>query len=124
MEFKCKNCLEAYEVTQEHAGMEFVDLNLRGEVAVSNPIKLIWLAVTHGTGGAKPFFFKDMVELFRQFTEKKTIKKPTKEDVEGWMSRYPSGSDPRIIKLREENRERIIKVILDKIDRGENKKNR
>ncbi len=103
----------------DHAGMEFVDLNLRGEVAISNPIKLIWLAVTHGTGGAKPYFFKDMVELFRQFTEKIKLKKPSREDVENWMTRYPSGNDPRIIKLREENRERIIKVIIDKIDKGE-----
>jgi lysine 2,3-aminomutase len=41
----------------DNAGKKYVDLNLRGEVAVSNPIKLIWLAVNHGTGGAKPFFF-------------------------------------------------------------------
>jgi len=100
----------------DHAGMEFKDLNLRGEVAVSNPIKLIWLAVTYGTGGAKPYFFKDMVELFRQFSGKKEVKKPDKKEVEEWMERYPSGSDPRIIKLREENRERIIKIIIEEID--------
>ena len=35
------------------------------------------------------------------------------------MERYPSGLDPRIIKLREENRERILKVIIGKIDKGE-----
>jgi hypothetical protein len=27
----------------------------------SNRIKAIWLAVTHGTGGAKPFFFEDLL---------------------------------------------------------------
>jgi len=35
------------------------------------------------------------------------------------MKRYPSGLDPRIIKLREENRDRILKIIIRKIDRGE-----
>lgn len=35
------------------------------------------------------------------------------------MARWPSGLDTRIIKLREENRERIIKTLIDKIDRGE-----
>ena len=33
----------------DNAGREFEDQNLRGEKAISNPIHLIWLAVTHGT---------------------------------------------------------------------------
>jgi len=103
----------------DNAGREFDDLNLRGEKAVSNPIKLIWLAVTYGTGGAKPYFFKDMLQLFRQFTGKNKRKFPDKEKVEEWMSRWCSGLDPRIIKLREENRERILKIIIEKIDSGE-----
>ncbi|MDL1976178.1 MAG: glucose-6-phosphate isomerase [Deltaproteobacteria bacterium] len=50
----------------DHAGNEYADLNLRGEIAVSNPLRLIWLAVNKGTGGAKPDFFIDMIMLFRQ----------------------------------------------------------
>jgi lysine 2,3-aminomutase len=50
----------------EHAGIEYPDPNLRGEIAVSNPIRFIWLAVIKGTGGAKPEFFIDMIQLFRQ----------------------------------------------------------
>jgi len=103
----------------DNAGREFDDLNLRGEKAVSNPVKLIWLAVTAGTGGAKPYFFKDMLQLFRQFTGKSKRKFPDKEKIEEWMSRWCSGHDPRIIKLREENRERILKIIIEKIDKGE-----
>ena len=45
----------------DHAGREFEDQNLRGEMAISNPITLIWLAVNYGTGGAKPYFFMDML---------------------------------------------------------------
>ncbi|MCD4679602.1 MAG: KamA family protein, partial [Bacteroidales bacterium] len=103
----------------DNAGREFDDLNLRGEKAISNPMKLIWLAVTFGTGGAKPYFFKDMLQLFRQFSAKSKRKFPTKEKIEEWMSRWCSGLDPRIIKLREENRERILKIIIEKIDKGE-----
>jgi lysine 2,3-aminomutase len=103
----------------DNAGHEFKDLNLRGEIAVSNPIKLIWLAVTYGTGGAKPFFFEDMLHLFRQFAGKNKRFIPSKDTVQQWMDRYPSGLDPRIIKLREENRDRIISIILKKIDKGE-----
>ena len=103
----------------DNAGREFDDLNLRGEKAVSNPIALIWLAVNFGTGGAKPFFFEDMLQLFRQFTGKLKREIPSKEQVEQWMSRWSNGLDPRITKLREENRERILKIIIDKIDSGD-----
>jgi lysine 2,3-aminomutase len=103
----------------DNAGRAFEDLNLRGEMAISNPIHLIWLAVTHGTGGAKPYFFKDMLMLFRQFTGAYKRETPDKEKVEMWMDRWCSGLDPRIIKLREENRERILKILIEKIDAGE-----
>jgi len=103
----------------DNAGREFEDPNLRGEIAVSNPVKLLWLAVNKGTGGAKPYFFEDMLHLFRQFTGKETHNPPTREQMLSWMDRYPSGLDPRIIKLREENRDRIIDQLIDMIDAGE-----
>ncbi|MDY7107633.1 MAG: KamA family protein [Planctomycetota bacterium] len=103
----------------DYADREYVDLNLRGELAVSSPIKLIWLAASKGTGGAKPDFFEDMVQLFRQFSGRVKRQMPAREEVEQWMARYPSGLDPRIIRLREENRERILGEIIDGMDRGE-----
>ncbi len=99
----------------KNAGKEYPDLNLRGEIAVSNPVKLIWMAVHKGTGGAKPDFFKDMIELFRQLRGESKPFDPGREKVLEWMDRYPSGLDPRIIKLREENRERILKIIIHRI---------
>jgi lysine 2,3-aminomutase len=103
----------------DNAGREFDDLNLRGEIAVSNPIKLIWLAVNRGTGGAKPYFFEDMLQLFRQFRGVLKRELPSRGTVKEWMERFPSGLDPRIVKLREENRDRIIKILIDKMDKGE-----
>lgn len=103
----------------DNAGMRYRDLNLHGEVAVNNPMKMIWLAANHGTGGAKPPFFIDMIHLFRQLKEKEEMKKPDLAQLEKWMERFPSGTDPRIIKLREENRDRILHIIIDKIDSGE-----
>jgi len=108
----------------DNAGREFDDLNLREEKAISNPIHLIWLAVTHGTGGAKPYFFQDMLMLFRQFSGDYKRDFPSREKVEEWMDRWPSGLDPRIIKLREENRERILKTIIQRIDKGQIKDSR
>ncbi len=103
----------------EHAGKQYPDLNLRGEIAVSNPLKLIWLAVNRGTGGAKPDFFKDMIQLFRQLRGESRQKIPGKEEVLDWMERYPSGLDPRIVMLREENRDRILRIIIRKIENQE-----
>lgn len=103
----------------DNAGREFDDLNLHGEKAVSNPIKLIWLATSSGTGGAKPYFFADMLYLFRQFRGTYTRDFPTKDTVEEWMNRWCTGLDPRIIRLREENRERIIKILIEKITNKE-----
>ncbi len=108
----------------DNAGREFPDLNLKGDIAVSNPIKMIWLAVTHGTGGAKPFFFEDMVQLFRQFSGRTTRSMPGREKVEEFMERWPSGLDPRIIRLREENRDRILNIIIERIEQGDIKSER
>ncbi|MCK4749298.1 MAG: hypothetical protein KAT15_19730, partial [Bacteroidales bacterium] len=108
----------------DHAGKEYPDLNLRGEIAVSNPLRLIWLAVNKGTGGAKPDFFVDMIMLFRQLRGESKQQAFTLERLNGWMDRFPSGLDPRIVQVREENRQRIIRVLLKHIDNGQVKSNR
>jgi len=103
----------------DHAGIEYPDPNLRGEIAVSNPIRFIWLAVIKGTGGAKPEFFIDMIELFRQLRGESNQVIPDRDAVKKWMDMYSSGLDPRIVELRKENKERIIKLLIAKIDSGE-----
>lgn len=101
------------------AGRELEDLNLRGTFVVNNPIVLLWYAAAKGTGGATPPFFEDMIHLFRQFSGKETQTIPTRKTVEAWMDRYPTGLDPRIIKIREENQTRILKIIINRIESGD-----
>ncbi len=102
-----------------NAGKEFEDLNLKKKSAINNPIKMIWLAIKFGTGGAKPFFFEDTIQLFRQLKGKTQRTLPSKTQVENWMSRWPSGLDPRILPLLEENKNRILNRIIDQIENGE-----
>ena len=102
----------------DNAGRIFEDLNIRGEIAVSNPIKMIWLAVNQGTGGAKPYFFEDMIQLFMQLRGESLPRKIDGEQVKKWMERFPNGLDPRIVELRQENRDRIIKLFIKKMDGG------
>jgi len=101
----------------KHSGEIYIDMNLGGEYAVTNPFKFLWLAVNKGTGGAKPDFFIDMIELFRQFRGLKSFKRTNKKKVENWMKRYYTGLNKTIIKQREKNRERIIKVLIKNIDK-------
>ena len=108
----------------DHAGKEYPDQNLHGEIAVSNPLRLIWLAVTRGSGGAKPDFFVDMIMLFRQLRGDSNPPEFSRDRVQEWMDRFPSGLDPRIVKLREENRQRIIEILRDHISSGKIKSRR
>ncbi|HYW95816.1 MAG TPA: KamA family protein, partial [Bacteroidales bacterium] len=103
----------------DYAGLELPDLNLHGEIAVSNPLRLLWLAVNKGTGGAKPDFFIDIIELFRQLNGTNTQVLPDEKEMKHWMDRYPDGLDPRIIQLRKENRDRILQVLVRKMETGD-----
>jgi lysine 2,3-aminomutase len=103
----------------KHAGQRYNDKNLRNELVGNNPIKYIWMAIKYGTGGAKEDFFLDMLHLFRQFSGKTQKPITSREDIEKWMEKHPTGLDPKIIKIREENRDRIINILIKKIDEKE-----
>ncbi len=102
-----------------HAGEEYPDQNIGGEIAITNPIKMLWLATNFGTGGAKASFFIDMLKLFQQLNGKLERELPSKKAVENWMERFPAGTEPKIIELRKTNRTRIIKLLIEKIDHAE-----
>jgi len=102
----------------DNADRDFVDLNRRGEIVRTSPFKLLWLAYKDGSGGATTNFFVDMLQLFRQFEGKCNRMLPSKEKILEWMDRYPSGLDERIIEIREKNKNRILKIILRKMETG------
>jgi lysine 2,3-aminomutase len=108
----------------DNAGREFENLNRRGRTSVNHPFKQIWLAVHYGRGGGKPQFFEDMIQLFRQYSGKSKRIIPSKKKVLAWMKKHPSGLDPEIIKIRLENRNRILNIIIDRINSGEIKSKR
>ncbi len=99
-------------------GAEYPDQNIHGEKAISTPVKTMWLATHFGTGGARPAFFTDMLQLFRQLNGKLKNEKPHKKEIKQWMGRYPAGIDPDIAELRKKNRQRIIQTLIKKMDQG------
>ncbi|NOR74626.1 MAG: hypothetical protein GQ525_05660 [Draconibacterium sp.] len=65
---------------------------------------MLWLATNFETGGAKAAFFIDMLKFFQQLNGKLQRELPTKKMVENWMARFPAGTEPKIIELRNTNR--------------------
>ena len=51
----------------DHAGETFEDPNVKiRKATVNEPVKLLWLAINFGTGGAKPDFFEDLLHLLHR----------------------------------------------------------
>ncbi|MBU0608573.1 MAG: hypothetical protein KKI08_11855 [Armatimonadetes bacterium] len=100
----------------DSAGEHFHDLNLHGDYAYSHPIRLLWLAARFQSGGGKPDFFQDWLHLMRQYTGRDRRGVPSRSRVEAWMARHPSGIEPEVAALRAGNRDRILRVLIEKID--------
>lgn len=103
----------------DHEGMEYVDPNRRGERYYNHSFRILWLAARYGKGGAKPAFFEDMLHLFRQANGKFQRNIPDAQKVREWMDRHPSGLDEQMVKMRQANKERIIRTLIRKMDEGE-----
>jgi lysine 2,3-aminomutase len=103
----------------DHAGRTYKDLNLHGKRIAIDPFRMLWLAVRKGEGGAQANFFADMRHLFRQFKGLNQRPEVDRKTVEKWMDRFPTGLDPAIIGIREKNKERIVRVLAEKISRKE-----
>lgn len=100
----------------KNAGRDFKNPYRGGEKTITDPFGLIWMGVKKGAGGAKPLFFQDMIHLFRQFSGTLKRSQPDKHHVISWMQRWNHGMEPRIIKMREENKERIIRILAERIE--------
>ncbi|WP_319479524.1 hypothetical protein [uncultured Draconibacterium sp.] len=103
----------------DNAGKEFPDQNIGGQLAQTNPFKMLWLATQKGSSGAEAAFFEDMLQLFRQLNDTQIRTHPIKNQVENWMKKYPSGLDPVVEELRQDNKKRIIRILIEKIDSGD-----
>lgn len=107
----------------KHSGRQFKDLNHKGEIVENDPFAILMQCARKGTGGATPAFFYDMIHLFRQFSGH-IVPVPNKLKISSWMDRYSSGLDPDIIRQREKNKLRILKIIIKKIDEKRTKSKR
>ncbi len=102
----------------EYSGKEFVDPNNNNEIVTNQPFHIIYGDYHNFDTHSTPHFYLDMIALFRQLNGTLHENKPDKETVEHWMQRHPSGIDRHIAEKRLENKKRIIRKIVEKIDDG------
>ncbi len=59
-----------------------------------------------------------ILELYHQFEllENPEVLKPSETKVINWMRKWKSGLSPRLVHIREENKERIIRILMAKIE--------
>jgi lysine 2,3-aminomutase len=101
----------------QYADQQFIDPNIKyNNETINHPIRLLWLAAKHGKGGAKYYFFLDWLYLMRQVKGSYSPEKPSRSNLEEWMERHPTGLDQFMIEARKNNRQRILKKIITRIE--------
>ncbi len=100
----------------DRQGEEYEDLNLRGEKVTNDVFGMLWQGVKEDAAILHPHFLEDLIQLFRQYNGKSDHQNPPGEQVLQWMEQHPSGLDPEIVEIREQNKERIMRVLIEKID--------
>ena len=103
----------------DYEGSEFVDQNLHGAVVVSRPIAHLRAILRGQECGISPDFIEDMAHLLFQVSGTESRQVPTRTVVQEWMERHPSGLESEVIAWRDENKERIITLLTDRIEREE-----
>jgi len=98
-----------------HNNTTIHELSTEKDVEI-NTITLLWEWLRGGIDNTITSDF--ILELYQQFVLLDTpdIQKPTANKVATWMKRWHSGLSPRIVQAREENKERIIRLLMAKIE--------
>ncbi len=101
----------------DHAGLALKDPNRHGKPIVSDPLRLLWQGL-FGEYPLHPDLVEDFYHLFRQLEQRDRMPRPSRRQVQEWMERHPSGLDAEVIRRREENRDRILRWLIRRIDEG------
>ncbi|PLX24083.1 MAG: KamA family protein [Salinivirgaceae bacterium] len=119
LSFKDKAAIRIFDYIK-HTGRRIQDPSLSmADESILDPFGILWNAYQTGRGGAMYYFYLDMLFLFRQLNGNLVDKMPSKETIQEWMDRHPSGLDEIIVESHRQSRDRILTVILKKMQNGE-----
>ena len=102
----------------QNTGVTYTDLNLRGKEVENAPFRPLYNASKGNFESISEDYLIDMMMLFRQLNGDLQHSIPDMEKVNEWMERHPSGLEEEIVEKRKINRDRIIRVIIRKIEEG------
>lgn len=102
----------------DHAGIRVQDPSISKKEVISDPFGQLYDAVKKAAFVFREDFLMDMIMLFRQYSGSLKKSVPSKEKVLEWIDRHPSGLDPEIVAIRNENRDRIIRKFIEMMDDG------
>ncbi|MDY0245033.1 MAG: KamA family protein, partial [Sphaerochaeta sp.] len=97
-------------------GDVYEDLNLHGEMVTSRPIALLRRVLLGQETSVHLDFLEDMAHLIGQLSGVEDRIIPSRSQVEQWMDSHPSGLDPEVIAWRTKNKERIVELLIKRID--------
>lgn len=98
----------------EHEGKEFFELSTEQTLKV-NTFSLLWHFLRADETEVSVDFAMDIYfQLLR--TREKPLGPVDSTRVQAWMDRWPTGMNPSVKKIREENKKRIIRGLIQKIE--------
>ena len=83
---------------------------------ISQPISLLRSYLKKERATIHPDFAEEMIHLFALLNKEEARAIPSRGEVMEWMERHPSGLDPKVIAWRKKNKQRIIALLVQKID--------
>jgi len=102
----------------EHAGIRVQDPSISKKGVISDPFGLLYNAIKYKEIEFRSDFMMDMIMLFRQFNGSLKKSVPSRKKIMEWIDRHPAGTDPEIVAIRNENRDRIIRKFIEMMDEG------
>ena len=99
----------------DHEGHQYEDGNLHNDTVVSQPVKWMRKLLRGEPCEANVDFVLDILHLLRQLNGLESQNIPSRSTVYEWTERHPSGLDPNVITWRAKNKDRIVRLLVERI---------
>lgn len=100
----------------DNEGKSFEDMNLQGQKVISSPLLLLRKILLGKECSCTLDFVEDMAHLIAQLSGAEERHIPPRTKVLEWMERHPSGLDDHVIAFRAKNKDRIVELLVQRIE--------
>lgn len=95
------------------------DFNYGGRLIEIDTLKFLWNDFNNIVTDTNEALANELIFTFRQFTGKLLPQKLTDEMLKELINKHKSGTDSEIVAIRKQNKDRIIRIFIEKIESGE-----